>query len=146
MKKHIRPCSRRHPYIYIRVPDGYCIENHSFKHKRQSNQQMGCCPLCGLIRKDKTMAKGKQLTLKDVEKVEELLQAGMTVDAIARILEIAPISINRIKNGEHILQIRGNKEADGQLHNELLSIYRVLNEIKDGIDAITKELGAKQND
>lgn len=92
------------------------------------------------------MAKGKQLTLKDVEKVEELLQAGMTVDAIARILEIEPISINRIKNGEHILQIRENKEADGQLHNELLSIYRVLNEIEDGINAIAEELGAKQND
>lgn len=92
------------------------------------------------------MAKGKQLTMEDVEKVEELLQAWMTVDAIARILEIAPISINRIKNGEHILQIRENKETGGQLHNELLSIYRVLNEIKDGINAIAKELGVKQND
>lgn len=67
MKKHIRPCSRRHPYIYIRVPDGYCIENHSFKHKRQSNQQMGCCPLCGLIRKDKTMARTPDLTDGQVE-------------------------------------------------------------------------------
>lgn len=59
------------------------------------------------------MAKGKDLTLKDVEKVEELLQAGMGIDAIARILEIAPISVNRIKNGEHILQIRKNKEVGG---------------------------------
>lgn len=89
------------------------------------------------------MAKGKDLTLKDVEKVEELLQAGMEIDAIARILEIAPISVNRIKNGEHVLQIRANKEVGWQLHNELLSIYRVLNEIKDGINAIAKELGAK---
>lgn len=89
------------------------------------------------------MAKGKDLALKDVEKVEELLQAGMEIDAIARILEIAPISVNRIKNGEHVLQIRANKEVGGQLHNELLSIYRVLNEIKDGINAIAKELGAK---
>lgn len=55
------------------------------------------------------MAKGKDLTLKDVEKVEELLQAGMGIDAIARILEIAPISVKRIKNGEHILQVRANK-------------------------------------
>lgn len=43
------------------------------------------------------MAKGKDLTMKDVEKVEELLHAGMEIDAIARILEIAPISVKRIK-------------------------------------------------
>ena len=89
------------------------------------------------------MAKGKDLTLKDVEKVEELLQAGMGIDAIARILEIAPISVNRIKNGEHILQIRENKAVGGQLHNELLAIYVVLNGIKDSINAIVKELGVK---
>ncbi len=89
------------------------------------------------------MAKGKDLTLKDVEKVEELLQAGMGIDAIARILEIAPISVNRIKNGEHILQIRKNKEVGEQLHNELLAIYVVLNGIKDSINAIVKELGVK---
>lgn len=83
--------------------------------------------------------------MKDVEKVEELLQAGMGIDAIARILEIAPISVNRIKNGEHILQIRESKAVGGQLHNELLSIYRVLNEIKDGINTIAEELGVKQN-
>lgn len=91
------------------------------------------------------MAKGKNLTLKDVEKVEELLKAGMTVDAVSRILEIAPISVKRIKNGEHILQIRENKAVGGQLHNELLAIYVVLNGIKDSINAIAEELGVKQN-
>lgn len=96
-----------------------------------------------LDEKGKTMAKGKDLTLKDVKKVEELLQAGMGIDAIARILEIAPISVKRIKNGEHILQIRENKEVGGQLHNELLAIYVVLNGIKDSINAIVKELGVK---
>lgn len=90
------------------------------------------------------MPRGKTITTKDIEKVEELLRAGMSVEAIARILDMAEISVNRIKNGEHTLQIRENKkEAEGQLHNELLSIYRVLNEIKDGINAIAKELGAK---
>ena len=91
------------------------------------------------------MAKGKDLTLKDVEKVEELLKAGMTVDTVSRILEIAPISVNRIKNGEHILQIRANKAEGEHLHNELLALYKVLIEIKNGINAIAEELGVKQN-
>lgn len=83
--------------------------------------------------------------MKDVEKVEELLQAGMGIDAIARILEIAPISVNRIKNGEHILQVRKNKAEEGHLHNELLALYNVLIEIKNGINDIADELGVKQN-
>ena len=91
------------------------------------------------------MAKGKDLTLKDVEKVEELLKAGMTVNTVSRILEIAPISVNRIKNGEHILQVRANKTEEGHLHNELLALYNVLIEIKNGINAIAEELGVKQN-
>lgn len=91
------------------------------------------------------MAKGKNLTLKDVEKVEELLQAGMGIDAIARILEIAPISVKRIKNGEHILQVRENKAEEEHLNNELLALYNVLIEIKNGINAIAEELGVKQN-
>lgn len=91
------------------------------------------------------MAKGKNLTLKDVEKVEELLKAGMTVDAVSRILEIAPISVKRIKNGEHILQVRENKAEEGHLHNELLALYNVLIEIKNGINDIAEELGVKQN-
>lgn len=91
------------------------------------------------------MAKGKYLTLKDVEKVEELLKSGMGIDAIARILEIAPISVNRIKNGEHILQIRENKAVGGQLHIELRALYNVLIEIKNGINTIAEELRVKQN-
>lgn len=94
------------------------------------------------------MAKGKNLTLKDVENVEELLKAGMTVDTVSRILEIAPISVNRIKNGEHILQVRANKAEEKEekhLHNELLVLYKVLIEIKNGINAIAEELGVKQN-
>lgn len=91
------------------------------------------------------MAKGKNLTLKDVEKVEELLKAGMTIDAVSRILEIAPISVNRIKNGEHILQVRENKAEEGHLHNELHALYNVLIEIKNGINDIAEELGVKQN-
>ena len=91
------------------------------------------------------MAKGKDLTLKDVENVEELLKAGMTVDTVSRILEIAPISVNRIKNGEHILQVRANKAEELHLHNELLALYKLLIEIKNGINAIAEELGVKQN-
>lgn len=91
------------------------------------------------------MPKGKDLTLKDVENVEELLKAGMTVDTVSRILEIAPISVNRIKNGEHILQVREKKAEEGHLHNELLALYNVLIEIKNGINAIAEELCVKQN-
>lgn len=59
------------------------------------------------------MAKGKDLTLKDVEKVEELLQAGMGIDAIARILEIAPISVNRIKTVNTFYKSEKTKQWGG---------------------------------
>lgn len=95
------------------------------------------------------MSKGISITFQDIAKVEELLQAGMSVEAVARILEYSPITVRRIKNGEHILQVRSGKQKENQypqLHNELLGIYNILEKMCDILQSIASEFGVKKGD